>query len=136
MLQIDETQHPKPGSRQSGSDSGYAASTMRHPSSDSGRSRADTGESVPRQESGESISSGVFSSFDSPTPSPSHKSQRAEFKYSKEKNQRFEYDSNDSNGSTNGYGNHSSCTVSRRDSQKPPPSEYNFANVTKCLHSN
>ena len=74
MLQTDEIQHPKRGSRQRGSDSGYAASTMRDPSSGSGRSRTSTGESVSRQESEESINSSVLSSLDS--PSPSHKSQR------------------------------------------------------------
>ena len=96
---------------------------MRHASSDSGRSRAGTGESVPRQESGESICSSVFSSFESPSSSPSHQSRRTEFKYSKDKNQEFDYDSNGSHSSTSGHGSRSSYSLSRRDNKKPAPGE-------------
>ena len=106
----DEMQQLKVQERQISSDSGYHALEMKSPSSFS-------------------LKSCEFSPFESPEPTPSYESRKTEFRYSKDRNQRFEYDSNESHSSTNGIGSHPSYTVSRRDCKNAVPGECNLINI-------
>ena len=79
-----------------------------------------------------SLKSSPFSSFESPEPSPGHESRKTGFRYSRDKHQGFEYESNESYSSTNVYGNRSSYTVSGKGNVKPLPGECNFISEIKC----